>query len=269
MKTLVTTTLLIGLISSFYLIFQNDWSDIYQFVSEVEEEEVRRQEKKLVAPSPYETKFGVVEDKEQVDQSISLKQSALEKALDEGNFFELLKLENAEILKKLILKNDHILHEKGPQGQTLLMEAISSGASSMADLMIKKGADINALDSYGQSPLGLAVIMGDSGIFKNLMEKNAQITPLSHTQNYTMLMEAASSGHQSIVAGLIDAGIDIQEEDYNGESALFFAAKEGNLEIVKMLLEAGANKDLQNVNQKTPADFARKYNHPEIYSLLK
>jgi ankyrin repeat protein len=84
------------------------------------------------------------------------------------------------------------------------------------------------------------------------------------------LIEASRNGHKDILTFLLEKGIDINQNDKSGYTALMWASREGHKEIVKMLLE----KDSIEINQKdklfgqTALMWASEYGHEEIVKML-
>ena len=77
------------------------------------------------------------------------------------------------------------------------------------DLLIKKGANIEAKDKYEKTPLHLA----------------------------------AKRGHKHIVALLISKGAQIEAKDERGRTPLYLAAEKGHESIVRLLKQYGAVDD--------------------------
>jgi ankyrin repeat protein len=67
----------------------------------------------------------------------------------------------------------------------------------------------------------------------------------------TPLMEAVSTGRNSIVTMLIDVA-DMNAQDRNGYSALHFAAQSGNVDAARLLLSKGAEVDIEDKFGNTP-----------------
>lgn len=63
---------------------------------------------------------------------------------------------------------------------------------------------------------------------------------------FVPLCVAARGGYDEVVLVLLDNGADIEQQDYQGNTALEHAAESGQLETVKLLLAKGAS--LHNVN---------------------
>jgi ankyrin repeat protein len=83
------------------------------------------------------------------------------------------------------------------------------------------------------------------------------------------LIVASKNGHKDIVAFLLEKGIDINQQDERGKTALIWASEQGHEEIVKLLLE----NDNIKINHtykygKTALIWASEQGHEEIVKLL-
>lgn len=67
---------------------------------------------------------------------------------------------------------------------------------------------------------------------------------------------------------LLDLGADMEQRDFEGETALFGAAFRGHAHVVRFLLERGATADLKNQFGQTPAQRAAKAGHQDVIALL-
>jgi uncharacterized protein len=87
-------------------------------------------------------------------------------------------------------------------------EAISSGNAEHVGLLLDAGADINALDRYGQTALMNAAHKGHIEVVRLLARRGAN---LNHAAKYrlTATMLAVIADHPEVVRVLIDAGADI------------------------------------------------------------
>ena len=83
------------------------------------------------------------------------------------------------------------------------------------------------------------------------------------------LIVAAAHGHTDTVQALLDAGADVNAEDFTGWTALHAAAFNGDPEIVQLLLEHGAIPGKASWFIRSPSGMAEGLGHNEIVPLLK
>jgi len=117
-----------------------------------------------------------------------------------------------------------------------LHEAVKAGNTALVRLLLQAGADPLQRDHQGVTCLRLAEQCGWPRIVSALL-KAAEIRSLSVPMK---LHEAAEHGLLAKVYQLIRAGVDVNERDAQGLSALHLAARHGHRDIVQALLNAGA-----------------------------
>jgi Zn-dependent protease with chaperone function len=79
---------------------------------------------------------------------------------------------------------------------------------------------------------------------------------------------AAINGDAKEVENLAKAGNELEEEDYNGYTAMDWAIKAGNVEMVKTLLDNGADPNNVTSYGMTPLMTAAEKGRPEIIKVL-
>jgi uncharacterized protein len=131
-------------------------------------------------------------------------------------------------------------------------------AGKTVKLLLDKGANIEARDWNGQTPLIRAAAYGQHGIMRVLLERGADIEAIDN-DGQTALIAAACGGCSSIDEGdtldsvrvLLKKHANVEAKDKGGYTALMVAARYGRADIVKMLLDRGAKVDDRNSDGST------------------
>lgn len=112
----------------------------------------------------------------------------------------------------------------------------------IADMLLKAGADINALVSMdGRTSLHLAVLNSNSNLdsLNFLLDKGAK-TDIYDNEGQTPLTLAITNNKTEAVEALIKAGADVNFPTLKGDKPLELAEKTESRKIVYMLKKAGA-----------------------------
>lgn len=86
---------------------------------------------------------------------------------------------------------------------------------------------------------------------------------------FTPLVWAAFTGYASAVEVLINRGADVNHQTRGGETALFYAAQQDDTVSLKLLLRQGARIDVRTSEGTTAREVAEKYGHKKSAMLLK
>lgn len=140
------------------------------------------------------------------------------------------------------------------------MRACECGSSEGAIALLKKGAEVNALDRQLYLPIHQAVWRGDTHLAELLLRAGATATATANGSK-PILLSAAENNHGPMVELLLSNGAEPDAEDPNtGETALHRAAWAGANAAASALFKAKANLDRQDHVRLIPFPLCRARN---------
>jgi ankyrin repeat protein len=122
-------------------------------------------------------------------------------------------------------------------GATALHFAAQGGHLMTVARLVELGADINARDNRGETPMFMAAMENFDHIVKYLLSKGADANLGTSFDAVTPLMIAVGRGHSAVVEELLLEHADFKLKDRRGWSALMFAIAADQFDLVKILLE--------------------------------
>ena len=145
------------------------------------------------------------------------------------------------------------------RGETPLMIAGMAQARKAMGELIARGADVNAANEYGITPLRKAVRRDSFEVAKLLIAQGADVNEAQADQyGETLLHDAAWQASFDVVRLLIARGADVNVADQYGGTPLHSAAEnlvgEDSFEIAKLLLAAGADANAVAMDGTAPMD---------------
>ena len=155
--------------------------------------------------------------------------------------------------------------ERGEALNQTLLHLAPNG--HVAERLIADGADVNAGDSFGMTPLHTAVKEGHSDVVEVLIAHGADVNAKSH-RGQTPLFWAIVKESQSMAERLIAYGADVNATDDYGVSPLHSAARLGKKDFVEILLVHDADVAVKDNEGRSPLDLAKTGGHTEIVVLL-
>lgn len=178
---------------------------------------------------------------------------------------KLEKLEQQQESQKLLLQ--HLVElEK-------MTEALSA-AAQMGDLascqtLLRRGANVNEIDSAGFLPIHYACSNGFVDIVKLLLEYGSD--PSAYLTGHSPIEMAARNGHSEAIKILVAFGAFIDEKGLAGSPPIVSATYGGFYQCVADIIDLGADIDSYNHEENTPLHVATKLTDPTgiIRLLLK
>lgn len=195
-------------------------------------------------------------------------------------------------ISKLLVQNGIDVNAQDNDGWTALMAASYHGQFGIMEFLIENGADVNIAENNDNTALIFASSLGHFEIVKFLVENGADIN--AENKDGKTALDKAEEENVEIKEFLISAGakyarplikfvqigdldkikeclangIDVNEKDNDGWTALMFASSNGDLEIVKLLLTKGANVNIKDNDGRTALMYASYNGYFEIVKCL-
>jgi len=183
---------------------------------------------------------------------------------------------------------------------TELINSVKSANVGKIRQLLSKGADVNARDKSGKTPLYWACYLGHKDAAGLLLDEKAHANVRDRTGS-TALIEASREGRVDLVKLLLDKRevfkadyrgtladvlaaakgkraelvqplrgkvIEIDAADNRGNTALMWAATRGHPNVVTLLLSKGADPGIKNTSGLSALDMAEKKNRLEVIEAL-
>jgi ankyrin repeat protein len=158
-----------------------------------------------------------------------------------------------------LLKQQVDVNKPQPDGATGLHWAAYWDDLEMADLLIRAGAKVDAVNDLGVSPLSVACTNGNAtAMVARLLSAGANPNVALPTGE-TALMTCARTGNIGAVKALLAGGADPNaKESEHGQTSLMWAVSERHPEVVDVLVEHSADVRSRSTGGFTPLLFAAR-----------
>jgi ankyrin repeat protein len=161
---------------------------------------------------------------------------------------------------KLLLAAGADKDAKDQQGFTPLFFATMGGNTKCIGVLINAGADKDTMNNQGFTPLLCASQRGDDHCVAMLLAAGANVDA-KQQQGYSALIVASEIGHPKTVELLLKGGADKDAKTSQRTTALHGAAQVGSNDCIKLLVTAGCNVNALDINGMTALHLAVKHNH--------
>jgi len=171
----------------------------------------------------------------------------------QADLFKAASLDNARWVRQLLAEGADP-NAVDATGQTPLALALRENAKAAAEVLIAHPSlAIDAPNAAGETALMLACLRGHLEAALQLVARGAAV----NRAGWSPLHYAASGPEPKLVAWLLDRGAAIDAPSPNRSTPLMMAARYGAADSADLLLGRGANARLRNDRDLAAADFAR------------
>ena len=149
-----------------------------------------------------------------------------------------------------------------------LFDYIKKQNNSGAIQAIQKGADVNAIDDKGISPLLYVCGFSNVELAQALLNNGANIDASVSKEGDNCLMLASCMGCLDIVKMLLNAGAKKNEKNKKGINALMYACKSGHALVVQELIKSGIDKSATDNEGSSALVIASGYGRTNVVEIL-
>jgi ankyrin repeat protein len=201
--------------------------------------------------------FGQVEIKEEATKPVDPRVSALIAAIRSHNDKEASK----------ILRGDRNLAKGVDAGSsTPLHHAAGFGTIATVKALLGAGADVNAMNRFGQTPLHWS--FSDAAKVALLLDNGAAIDARTNDGRSTLYLTASQRNSDAAMRLLLERGADPNAATMNGRTPIMAAAVGGVVPYMKLLIAKGAKADAVHGTGGTALMEAASSRNPEAVRLL-
>ncbi len=157
-----------------------------------------------------------------------------------------------EAIAKKLLERGASVDETSGNGSTPLMMAAHAGAEELVELLLKRGANPLVKNLQERTAADWAADNGNTDVAERITQAIEQLNTL---------FTAATTGDTERARQLLDAGVNPNLTDQNGQSPLLMAAQNGHLDMIRLLLARGARVEQTNREGETAVMLAAYNGH--------
>ena len=146
-------------------------------------------------------------------------------------------------------------------GRTLLHDAAAAGSLTIVELLLSLGADPDAPDGGGHTPLycvgNQCAAEGAERVVHALVQAGADVNAHDGVKHCTPLHMAARRGNTEAAEALLDCGADIEARDSAGDTPLRRSVNCDKVGVAALLIARGADIHSEGSKRRTPRLAAR------------
>ena len=192
--------------------------------------------------------------------------------LDFKNIISILKKDQLEKIKNLILDKKFDLNAKDTHGYTLLHWAsLLSKDTEFIRFLIYSGANIY-VKANGRTPFLLNVNPSPNTLenIKVFLKKGVNINEVDSQGNNLLHLAMKHNTPLSFIKNIIELGINVNQKNIHGQTPLHIASKEvKDGFIIKLLISKGAKTSARTKLGRTPLHFVAEFNdNPYLIDIL-
>lgn len=174
-----------------------------------------------------------------------------------------------EFLQKLTGATNKPVIENNAENQAKFLVDAQNRHFNLVDAYLEQGFDPNLSDpENGNTPLIYASIATHLACMKSLVEHGADVNA-TNNEGSSPLLEIAKKGRKECLAYLMENKADINHMDVKQMTALHYATQHDQIDTIQTLLCAGASVKQKNSDGLTARELAEKLKKQNIVKIFE
>ncbi|MBP3416622.1 MAG: ankyrin repeat domain-containing protein [Spirochaetaceae bacterium] len=157
---------------------------------------------------------------------------------------------------------------RNANGESPLYNGIKADNPAVIEALVNNGTHFNTRDYLGNTPIHACIRWDSVSALKKLFVLGADLDA-KNIAGKSPLAEAARAGKIEFARLLMDHGANINASDETGKTVLMDAIQSGKIELVALLLNNGASPILQEMNGRNAFHEAAVLGEPQILNLVR
>lgn len=172
---------------------------------------------------------------------------------------------------KLLLSNGAQVNALNKEGKTPLHYAAQKACDKTIKLFLDFKADLNIKDSSDQFPIFEAIKAGNEEAVQLLLDHGFDVNKVGAKGSTSLHLAAdcnEGNSHSSVIEILLKNGANANAQDNESNTPLHWLVRKSDVETVQLMLNFGANVRVENYDWEIPLFDAIRYFNPKILQLL-
>lgn len=152
-----------------------------------------------------------------------------------------------------------------------LYEAAAAGEADRVSALLDAQPDlVHTFSPDGFSPLGLAAFFGHDEVAQHLLARGADVNAVSRNAMAVQPLHSAAAGdHTHLALALVQAGAQVNATQHGGFTPLMSAAQNGNAALVAFFLSVGADPAARTPEGHDALALAQESGHEAVSAQLR
>jgi len=189
---------------------------------------------------------------------------------------------NSALMVFLIVRDYYTAYYVARYSRSIDLSIKNDYGESPSSLCLKLKDNTNVIETFSKHPtfdfdyvdpntrntMLMLCSMTDQPFISDIIENNVNITNEVNNRNENALILATKFGKERAVKTLLQHSIFVNQQDYLGNTALYYAVDIQNTKLIKLLLCNNADMNIKNLDGKSALDLAYEDGNKNVLNAL-